>query len=93
MATAKTTHLHLPLSETLHEKLRAEARRVGVPATRLARHAVEQWLADAQRQAINREVMSYAAGVAGTTDDLDLLLEASAAAHLASADTARRDSR
>ena len=36
----------MPLPETLHERLRAQATRSGRPATSLARQAIEAWIAE-----------------------------------------------
>ena len=80
MAENRTSirHLNVPLAADLCQKLRAEADRTGRPATRIVREAVEHYLEEIRRAAIHEPIVSYAAAVAGTTDDLDPELEAAA---------------
>ena len=69
-------HLHIPLSEDLHEALMAEARQSGKSATTIARHAIEHTLKVRRREARQDELAAYAASHAGSDLDLDPDLEA-----------------
>jgi hypothetical protein len=75
-------NLHVPLPEAIHKKLREEADRSGRPATELAREAIGAWLVEVRRRKVHDEVARYAAGCAGTRDDLDPHLERAALEHL-----------
>jgi hypothetical protein len=81
MGTAKG-NLHVPLPEELREKLRAEARKSGQPATEIAREGIRLLLELRQREAIHAEIAAYARTVAGSRADLDVDLEAAATEHL-----------
>jgi hypothetical protein len=81
MGTAKG-NLHVPLPEELHEKLRAEARKSGQPATEIAREGIRLLLDLRRREAIYYEIAVYAQTVAGSQSDLDADLEAAAIEHL-----------
>lgn len=63
--------MHLPLPPELHADLREQAERYGVPATVLAREAIEEWLERRRRERIAEEIRAYAVEVAGTVADLD----------------------
>lgn len=65
-------NFHLPLPEEIYSQLRAEAERVHVPATELAREAIHQWLRLRERRAWHNAIAAYAAEMAGTKFDLDL---------------------
>jgi len=82
METTKTHNFHVPLSDKLNRELRAEAKRAGRPATELAREAIEHLVEDRKREALHREIATYAQAVAGTPQDLDSELEAAATSHL-----------
>jgi len=69
-------NFHLPLSDSIYRRLRQEAERSGVPATSLAREALEAWLDKLHRQALHAEIAQYARRHAGTGADLDEQLEA-----------------
>mgnify|MGYP001564139591 CR=1 FL=1 len=69
-------HLHVPLDSALYQALMAEARRLGRPATQVAREAIERLLEARRREAIDRELLDYARAVAGTSADLDPIIEA-----------------
>jgi predicted transcriptional regulator len=69
-------NFHLPLSEDLYARLRAEAKRRGRPATAVARGAIEEWLRHARRMEVAESISAYAAGRAGTKADLDEGFEA-----------------
>ena len=75
-------NFHLPLPEETYMALRAEAERTGVPATTLAREAVDWWLRQQARKARHDAIASYAAEMAGTRLDIDADLESAAAEHI-----------
>ncbi len=72
----------MPLSEPLYRRLRAEAGRTGVPATRLAANALERRLDEAHREGVGEAVAAYEAAVARSVENLDLDLETAAVDHL-----------
>ena len=69
-------NFHLPLPERTYADLRAEAERAQVPATALAREAIDWWLREQLRKARHDRIAAYAAEMAGTDLDLDPALEA-----------------
>lgn len=75
-------NFHLPLPEQTYMSLRAEAARTGVPATTLAREAVDWWLREQGRIARHEAIAAYAAKMAGTALDLDAELESAAVEHI-----------
>ena len=75
-------NFHLPLPEETYSQLRAQAELAQVPATTLAREAIDLWLRQQQRIARHQAIAEYAAEMAGTTMDLDPDLEAAGLAHL-----------
>ncbi|MFZ5467831.1 MAG: hypothetical protein ACOZIN_00220 [Myxococcota bacterium] len=79
-------HLHLPLSDDLYAALKAEAARLETPATKLAREAIDHWLAQRRREAVTKAIAQYAASFGGTAADLDTALERAGAAHLGNLD-------
>ncbi len=79
MPSLQTKKLNLPLSEETHCALFEEARRTGVPATRLARSAIEDWLRKRERERRQAEVRRFAVANAGGEYDLDPALESIAA--------------
>jgi hypothetical protein len=82
MKSQTMKNFHLPLPEETYAHLRAEAERLRVPATALAREAVDCWLKQQFRQARQEAIASYAAEMAGTSLDLDSDLESAAVEHL-----------
>ncbi len=74
--------LNLPLPEEMHEALFAESREVGVPATRLVRSVLEDWLQERRRARRRAEIRRFALAHADTELDLDPELEAAATAEL-----------
>ncbi len=72
---------HVPLSEKTDKDLRIYAERLQVPATRLARQAIDRCLRDQLQRARNEAIASYAAEVAGTRLDLDPALESAGIEH------------
>jgi hypothetical protein len=75
-------NFHLPLPEQTYAHLKAEAERMQVPATTLAREAVDSWLRQQARQARSDAIAAYAAEMTGTPFDLDPDLESAAIEHL-----------
>jgi hypothetical protein len=75
-------NFHLPLPETTYTRLRAEAERTHVPATTLAREAVDWWLRRQFRKARHDAIAAYATEMAGTHLDLDADLESAGIEHL-----------
>jgi hypothetical protein len=56
-------NFHLPLPEPTYTLLRAEAERTQVPATTLAREAIDSWLKAQARKARHDAIAAYAAEV------------------------------
>jgi hypothetical protein len=83
-------NFHLPLPEQTYAQLRAEADRMQVPATTLAREAVDWWLRQQFRKARQDGIRAYAKEMAGTHLDLDSELESAAIEHLVKAGKAAR---
>jgi hypothetical protein len=75
-------NFHLPLPEETYIALRAEAKRTGVPATTLAREAVDWWLRQQARKARHDAIAAYATEMAGTRFDLETDLESAAIEHM-----------
>ena len=75
-------NFHLPLPEETYSHLKAEAARAQVPATILAREAIDSWLRQQLRKARHDAIADYAASVAGTSLDLDSDLETAGIEHL-----------
>lgn len=78
-----THNFHVPLPKKLYSRLRAEAASVERPATELARQAIERWLDQRQKAALNETISAYATQWAGTNVDLDEELEDAGASLLA----------
>ena len=68
-------NFHLPLPERTYAELRTHAERMQVPATSLAREAIDLWLRQQLRKARHEAIASYAAEMAGSNLDLDPELE------------------
>jgi hypothetical protein len=75
MGSSAIHNFHLPLPGRLQLRLREAASREGVPATAIARRALEEWLNAKAREALASEISRYAAEAAGGPDDLDPALE------------------
>jgi len=75
-------NFHLPLPEQTYSRLRAEAERTQVPATALARDAIDFWLRQQLRNARHQAIAAYAGEVAGSDLDLDPILESAGIEHL-----------
>ena len=69
-------NFHLPLPEQTWTGLRAEAERAQLPATALAREAIDWWLREQAKKARHDQIAAWAAEMAGTDLDLDPDLEA-----------------
>jgi len=83
-------NFHLPLPEETYTRLSAEAERTQIPATKLARQAVDQWLRLQSRKVRRDAITAYAVQMAGTHLDLDPALEGAAIQHLVEADKAAK---
>jgi predicted transcriptional regulator len=83
-------NFHLPLPDQTYARLKTEAERMQVPATTLAREAVDGWLRQQFRKARKDAIAAYAAEMAGTHLDLDSDLESAAIEHLLKAGKATR---
>jgi len=83
-------NFHLPLPEQTYAQLRAEAERAQVPATTLAREAIDAWLRYQARKARHDAVAAYAAEMAGTDLDLDRDLESAGIEHLVKSGRVRK---
>ena len=75
-------NFHLPLPDETYEHLRSAAERSKVPATVIAREAIDVWLRQQLRKARHDAIVAYAAEAAGTPLDLDANLEAAGIEHL-----------
>jgi hypothetical protein len=75
-------NFHLPLPEQTYSRLRAEAERTQVPATALAREAIDLWLRLELRKARHQAIAAYAQEMAGGNLDLDPVLESAGIEHL-----------
>lgn len=75
-------NFHLPLPEQTYTQLRAAADRAQVPATTLAREAIDAWLRYEARKARHTAIAVYAAEMAGTDLDIDRDLESAGIQHL-----------
>ncbi len=75
-------NFHLPLPEQTYTLLRAEAERAQVPATMIAREAIDTWLRDQARKSRHDSIAAYAMEVAGTDLDLDQEMESAGIAHV-----------
>jgi hypothetical protein len=83
-------NFHLPLPDQTYIRLRAEAERTQLPATTLAREAIDSWLLDQARKATHDAIAAYAAEMAGTDLDLDRDLESAGIEHLSKTKRARK---
>ena len=83
-------NFHLPLPEGTYAELRAEAERVQMPATTIAREAISDWLRAKRKAARRKAVQAYAADMAGTPFDLDPTLESAAVEELLRMDLERK---
>jgi len=75
-------NFHLPLPDETYDRLRTVAERSKVPATSLAREAIDLWLRQEYRKARHEAIAAFAAKAAGTELDLDPELESAGIEHL-----------
>ena len=75
-------NFHVPLTDQAYSQLRQEADRTKLPATSLAREAIDYWLRVQRRRARKEAIGEYAREMAGTRFDLDPELEAAGIEHL-----------
>lgn len=71
-------NLHVPLPDSVFQDLKRVATQMRRPLTDIAREALATWMAERQREALLREIQEYAQAIAGSHEDLDAELEASA---------------
>ncbi len=83
-------NFHLPLPDQTYAQLRAEAERAQVPATALAREAIDSWLLYQARKARHDAIAAYAAEMAATDLDLDHDLESAGIEHLVKSSRVRK---
>jgi predicted transcriptional regulator len=86
-------NFHLPLPEPLYRRLQDVAARANRPATAVARYAIDSWLRQQRRVAVREAIAAYAAGAAGSREDLDPDLEAASLEALRPQPRRRRRSR
>jgi hypothetical protein len=77
-------NFHVPLPEETYNHLRIAAARSKVPATALAREAIDFWLRQEMRKARHDAIAAFAVEAAATSLDLDDDLEAAGVEHLVS---------
>jgi len=75
-------NFHLPLPEETYNQLRAAAERTQVPATILAREAIDLWLRQQLRAARHAAIAAYAIEMASSEFHLDTTLESAGIEHL-----------
>ncbi len=75
-------NFHVPLPDETYNHLRIAAERSKVPATALAREAIDFWLRQQVRKARHDAIVAFAAEALGTSLDLDDELEAAGIEHL-----------
>ncbi len=82
MSATAIKKLNLPLPQEMHEAIFAESHEMGVPATRLVRSVLEDWLRERRRARRRAEVRRFAMEHGGSELDLEPELEAAATAEL-----------
>jgi predicted transcriptional regulator len=75
-------NFRVPLPDETYQHLRNAAKHSNIPATALAREAIEVWLRQQFRQARHDAIAAFAAENAGAALDLDPELEAAGVEHL-----------
>ena len=83
-------NFHVPLPDPTYALLKAAAERTQMPATALAREAIDSWLRDEVRRSRHNAIAAYAAEVAGTVLDLDRDVESAGIEHLVTQARARK---
>lgn len=76
-------NFHLRLPERTYALLGAAAEQAQLPASMLAREAIDAWLKVQARKARHQAIAEYAAEMAGMELDLDRELERAGIEHLA----------
>lgn len=76
------TKMNLPLSPETHTAIFGEARRRGLPATRLVRSILEDWLREQRKARLGDEIRRFAERHAGSEVDLSPAFEDAAVAEL-----------
>jgi len=71
-------NFHLPLPEGTYNQLRSEAEKENLPATVLAREAIDAYLRERRRAETDLAITAYAMAVAGSEDDLHTGFESAA---------------
>ena len=84
-------NLHVPLPEHVHTELKAQAQRIGEPATVVARRAIEERVRALKREQIADEITAYADAMAGTEFDFDPAISAAGMAVWAADEDARNE--
>ena len=93
MTLSTLKKFNLPLPEETHKALFDESRRTGIPATRLVRSALEDWLQERRREHRRNDVRRFALEHAGGEYDLDPVLESAAAEEILRFDEVDRETR
>jgi hypothetical protein len=75
-------NFHVPLPDDTYATLRAAAQSSKIPATALAREAIDSWLRQQRRRARYNAIAAYAAAMGGSRLDLDPVLERAGIEHL-----------
>jgi hypothetical protein len=83
-------NFHLPLPDQTYAHLRAEAERAQVPATALAREAIDSWLRNQMRKVRHEQIAAWASEMAGSEFDLDSALETAGIEHLVKSGKTRK---
>ena len=71
----KTKNFHVPLPEPLYNRLKEEAVKCSIPATKLARQAIKFWLKEREKNNLHSAIKNYASQYGGSEFDLDEDLE------------------
>jgi hypothetical protein len=71
MSLPKVRNFHVPLAANLYTELHRQAALAGLPATALAREALDDWLRQRKRERLQSELQAYVTATAGTHEDLD----------------------
>jgi|CXWL01.1.fsa_nt_gi hypothetical protein len=71
-------NFHLPLPVELYQAFGLSAREEGIPATKLAKKILVEWLENRQRKKVYDEMTAFAKKFGGTGIDLDPDLEEAA---------------
>jgi hypothetical protein len=79
-------NFHLPLPERTYDGLRKAAEAANVPATALAREAIDFWLKEHVKKARHEAIARFASEAAGTSFDLDRDFERASIEHWMSTD-------